>query len=636
MKTPGIQSSFINQIGSSQALPASEDHSSEDKKLAALANNTLINAPKTTMRWNKRIVKWIKSIPTALLGIFKRLFCKHKVAAAAATPVNEKLIQKKESLSPEIISRVLQSLKNEKSNLHAEVKRLKFASIEDWLTLNDLETQIYNGIEVLAELNLLLDSSEKETKTLKNILDQFNTLKNYFENKRKSNAPAIKKLKQAADYMYKSLSQEELETVKKNPQSLITLIEAAEKKCEQASLDHQKSQELIQTLLTPPKFKNEANNCWFHSALQILWTMGPDFTRMVHDRVAKRDELANREMEQEDIIEAMWGNKYNEDELDPLPLLDALRDYVKAVEAGDSKSTEAGERAVQRAAINLFPTLRTPGRQQDPNEFLIELFDFLAPAPFFDFSETASGEGDLSYLKKEEKKPASILNLLLKNQNEFQTILNNNFLPERQLESRPINGKPVPSWIKQDKIVANGPPPEFLFVQLMRAEQLPHQEILAQEKNIEDQINEFAQSLRSKDENLDEETARIIAKQMLSDEDLLPEIVAVRKNTTRVTLPNNNRIDFSKAFGLNESHPSYQYELHGTITHHGMDGSVGHYTANIRGTNPKNGKNTWFECDDCPSNDPKADPMNYQNALTSNQDAYLFYFRRVPANNESK
>lgn len=329
--------------------------------------------------------------------------------------------------------------------------------------------------------------------------------------------------------------------------------------------EESKNLELIQALVMPPKYKNENNNCWFHSALELLWGMGPDFSDLVDKKI---EEVKNLKK-----IDNEWQQYFTPDhEI----LLNSLKDFETAMDSGNRADLYKAKTKIQAASMKLFPTLKDLGRQQDSGEFLNEIFSFLT-TPLFQIETTVKGLGDLAALSQvRQPNPDNTLKLYFHNETSLQKIIDANFSAKKFDAPTTINDVQVPAYEEKQKILSEIPP-NFLLVMLIRFD---HQN---------------------------------------------------RKIDTPVEMPDNNLIDFSRAFGLDKADPTYQYALHGTIIHEEISEDIAHYTSTVLGIDPKNGKQAWYRCNDVGS---RVDQVNSKQLKEINKNAYLFLFKRIKCPNE--
>lgn len=370
----------------------------------------------------------------------------------------------------------------------------------------------------------------------------------------KKEAPLVTLFIQSTDSPVTALTEE----IKQTTNPLVAgLTEEIKQKTEMETL--KENLKVIKAMVVPPKFSNKNNNCWFHAALQILWSMGPHFQDLVNSKL--------KQVSQKDYD---WRKEYSRN---PMPLLNSLKKLAYEIDNGNTEGIFDATEKLQKAVMHFFPDFVELNRHQDSGEFLLQIFAFFS-ATFYELStqNTCAIEG-LEDISTERKEKGSIINLHFEDERDLQTILDKNFSRKRVTdEENPtiIQDIPVADYYTKTKIVS-ATPPEFLFVMLVRFEGLS-------------------------------------------------------KKQNDVYLPENNHVDFSKAFGLKDYDSTYDYALHGTILHEGDVGG-GHYKANVLGVDPQNGLNKWYHCDDAAAS--KTEALTNKNLANYNKQAYFYLFKRV-------
>lgn len=438
----------------------------------------------------------------------------------------------------------------------------------------------------------------------------------------------------------------------------------------------------------PAKFFNKNNNCWFHATLQFFWAMGEEFHRMVHekDQAHERASLAEEYQREKQNYENQKSNynqrmaeydqkmkkviayekalkKYQEEDypayekemnkqlqareheiaeyektyikykndlkkwensgqsknrpkeppepkkiilkepkrpatvnvpskpnlslqpVDPICLIEALKSLSAAMKTGNGQQIRRAADKLQKVTTVFF---KGEGGQEDPDEFLVKILTFLAK-PFFKIKIVNEGTSEPNSVSLQSivVQDEYILKLLFKeNMTNFQDILNDNFKQSPPIYdpnnppyiTDPIHLKKVPVTTSKESIVDDLNPPNFFIVRLNR------------------------------------------------------NYGTKNKITTCIDFPPDNKINFAKAFGIeNPDEVNYKYELKATVIHLGESSQGGHYVANVCGIDG-NEQETWYSTNDLGGQVKSIsakDALNGIEESAGNKDGYLFFFKRV-------
>lgn len=567
----------------------------------------------------ERAWKWIKSISHKITGLFKKhhlhaVTKSNKSLLEISAPLAIKKVEgsKKEKTTRSMnsdkmtVSTIVHSLKTELGILQDDINHLKLENLDDYRHLKEIQAQIKEQIAFLSESSDLL-SNPDDNKTVDELKTAFKELDKDLKSKMDANQPIINKLMRASGIV----------------------------KSKKRKREAQLSNALIKNLVTPPRYVNSDNNCWHHASLQLLWVWNPYFSDLLKEKMAQLDQLKKS------------GIKLrHEYPADPIILLEALQALNDAMDSGKLKAIRLAADQIQRAVAKFDRDFQEEGQQQDPADALLIILNLisvninadgtLSNGSFFEVEKRCEGLGKYKKLKENfSDKINYILQLpMVKNKTSFQEILNSTFLKETVNDpknSKLIEGTQVPHFTIKTKIKK---PPEFLFVHMKRFEYSTHEEIKKEMARVNEEkkqmISDQVKKLMSGSDKIDDlEVAKITAEEQLKDEFPRPDIGS-KKIETPIDFPANHQINFASAFGVEKSKNSdYTYELRGVILHSG-DLEYGHYTANVVATNPKNGKEQWFHCNDQGS---KIDPISNEEALNGNSNGYIYYFVKVKKNN---
>ncbi len=356
---------------------------------------------------------------------------------------------------------------------------------------------------------------------------------------------------------------------------------------------------------------------------------------------------------------------------DPLLFLEALEVFSNALKGGKQKDISDAAHSLQKAVVSYHREFNEYGIQQDAPAFLDLVFSFLAPAeyvlddqgqrilnkekkpitkqkPLFKMETVRKGEEEFDGFKHVgAPDDQNILKLYFKDhkaaQATFQDILKYNFKkrpPEIGQDAISMvneqgERKPVNLYSEKQRIANKQNPPDFLVVQMVRYYE-PDGEQLAQErleviKRQKELLKEKTDELIKKEpeaykdverKEIEKEVEKILRKK--GNWPAVPQ-QRNRKNTSDV-ITSIEPINFAKAFGVNDpKNTDYQYLLYGAVVQGGGIGG-GHYTANVRGINPKGGEPQWCHTDDMGA---QVKPLQQDKVVDANKEGYVYFFKRV-------
>jgi ubiquitin C-terminal hydrolase len=559
----------------------------------------------------KHVFKWLASIPSKIVELFKKCFsCVPKQTTSLPLSLDK--------IDPKVVQGLLESFEVENFILESAIMGLKFDSVKDYKQILNLKFQL-NQNELHEELYMIATSDHKIKLDI--IKKSREVLEGALENKLQENASSYEIIRKAYDGLIA------IGKIRPSPyQEPLKLSDFAK--------EDAKTLALIKSLTRPPSYKNDKNNCWFHSTLELLWTWGLPFSELIKKKTKELDDLKDLEIK-------------HDYEKHPKYLLNALKAYMMAMDTGNIELIRSNAENVQQNVMQTCKNLNQVGRQQDAAEFLQFILSFLTeelstdknpkPNPFFEIETTREELGKKIGAKKQvyNPQPMNFLHLDIHDKTSFSDILKANFEKIENTNpnnTAPINGFQISHYSEQQKII--GTPPAFIFVQMKRFD-FPSEEVLAMDPEIKKAqedllITQTAKDLMKQYPYLftDFASAKVGAiGQLEHDHDELPGNPVVQKISTHIEFPKDLKVNWGPAFGEKTSNdPYYNYVLRGAIIHEGESSTKGHYTAAVVGTNPSNGKKQWFECNDVGS---KVDPVIVDKARDIAGDAYIFYWERV-------
>lgn len=566
-----------------------------------------------------------------------------KVKENKTKPINDQQIETAaQKPEPNGTALDINHFQREAEALAQKTQNLNFDSLDVIDEISDIQSQIESNLLLIDELKHT-KTTRKSRRTIQNIHNQFQNLKNNLERKFQSQSTVFD------DFAFEnqSLTDENTPQAPEDDRPL------------------SKQEEVARNQRVPPTFSNQGNNCWFHSTMEFLWSWKPYFSNLIKEKNANM--LQN--LKAQDMQEA------NTELRDSENLLKALSDFNDAMVTGDNKKLQAATVRIQNSVIKMFPELQQAGRQQDAEAFLNFILGFLmervqedgttAVQPFLKIKTTRRGlDPGQEHLFKEKTETALLQVFHMKNKSSFQEILDANFVEEENYTDPTImNGVDVDHYSEKLKI-DNETPPEFIFIHMARfifpsREELKEQEakINEQRKTLVQQILDGKQNVsgsrrkrRSKKTSV--ETAEAVSQEALSEEskkeqaenkrkeDIKAAITQLkaqhkwpevdrrgRKINTSIKFPEDHKVNFAAAFGAEDpSDPNYIYELRGAIVHEGESLEVAHYTSNVVSIDPSTGKDQWYHCDDRGS---IVKEVTNQIASEKNGNGYIYYFQKV-------
>ena len=344
---------------------------------------------------------------------------------------------------------------------------------------------------------------------------------------------------------------------------------------------------------------------------------------------------------------------------DPLLLLNALKSYSDAIQAGELKEIQECAEGMQKAIMNAHPEYQAYGIQHDAPPFLEKILQFLSqPSCLLKMERTMEGKAGTMFegLKSVVPENNNLLQLVfydktekkIKNSN-FQDILDINFQPEE------VFNDPANAWVYEienekkeivkkvnvthytiKQTISNKQnPPDILFVHMKRFDNKKPAEIAEEREKVEkiheEKIKHHAEELLKKEpekykdlkeaEKAAEETLKARKVHVNYDQFML------RKINDPIDFPENHKVNFAKAFGVQDGDISnYDYVLCSTVIQNGVSIQDGHYKANVNGLDPKNGQQRWYHTDDVGA---QVIPYDAKQALDSNKQGYIYFFRKV-------
>ncbi len=617
-------------------------------------------------KYFNRFIQWIRSIPNRITQLFQRQhpqnqkinnppqFPAPKNPALNNAPVEQSIQNNKNEsknapkIDRETLNFFIHSLNAEAGILKDEIYNLEFNTLEDFRHIEELKSKIHDKRLFISELEALLKDT-KEEKISEKVRKQFDNLHLAFETKLSENQEALETLKEAQDALNQSAEQpntpdpdinEVYPPRKKRVRRKRMLNQAPKPDNKLHNLlkrdtENQSSLDLIKNLITPPSYENAYNNCWFHASLEILWLWNPHFSNLIKKKVDQINSLNP-------------GVKFNHGyPVDPMILLEALQAFTDAMDSGRIDAVRLAADQMQNAVRILAPNLRDFGRQQDAEEFLQFILSFLTdeigndgkvkPKTFFNMETTRQGCGIHKNLTGVFSAPQHILRLEIKDNLNFQNILNDNFAkaevndPENPI---PIGKSQITHYQEQQKISSQ--PPEFFFVQMKRFEFPSREEVIHEltrvavekKKIIDSAAKSIIAKRKEKKKEMNPDVARVLAEDSLKNRGLLPEFnLQARKKDALIEFPENHKINFAAAFGADSDNPAFTYEMRGAILHHGNSVAAGHYTANVIGTCPEGenvGSDQWFHCNDAGAIVTPQTPQEVKNG-----EGYVYFFVKV-------
>lgn len=566
----------------------------------------------------KKAIKWLKSIPNQITKVFKR-----------TVPSNQTL-----QISDPLEKPLPQSLIN--SQIPKEKEELKKPNLPQE-TSEPIPAQENNEVVSIPQTHEIIRTADNTAKELEKRIENLEKEENkeVLEEQLKAGLNAIQEIKNPSGRAKPKIEQLRNKLIAlQNKLKEQFIGKTPEKPIE---VEEAKTRELIEALVMPPGFKNEYNNCWFHSSMEFLWAWNPYFSNLIKAKFEKMMELHEKNMP--------LKHDYPQD---PKILIKALYDFNVAMEAGNRDLMGSIADKIQFYTRLLHPDdLAEFGEQQDSATFLQFILNFLTEKInddgtieqrfFLNHLTARKGLNGQDHLKQiYQPQGLHIVQLPMNGKSNFQELLNENFSLHEVNDPKnpvPIGGCQIHHFLEQDRLKSIGASlPEFIFVQVKRFEyptleekQRAREELKTLQRSM---ILERAKQIQETPppEGYDRETL-LDALQQLRAEGVWPELEeGPKKIETFLNFSENHVVNFGRPFGEeNAKNPDYDYVLKGTIIHSGgMD--FAHYTANIMATNPETGKDQWCHCNDI---NASITPISEQEALKSNGNGYLFYFEKV-------
>lgn len=361
-----------------------------------------------------------------------------------------------------------------------------------------------------------------------------------------------------------------------------------------------------------------------------------------------------------------WLTKPSEP-VSEIGLLDSLKKLSEAMQAGDRQLIRrVADELLDaiRASPQTFPDLGEVGVQQDAPAFVDQLLRFLLSKPLFIMDRSKEGlEGtQFAGLKKVNQDNMYTLQLEFKsNKSSFQDILEENFKRTPPIND-PINAIKMDDPNQKDKVIEvsqytekqqiskNQSPPDLFFIHMKRFAAPSLAQIEEEEKAFNKvrnkKISDHAEELKKKAEFKDKDekeilkAAEVILEHKKQISTFNPDANRSRKISIQIKFPENNIVNFSKAYGIeNTQDPDFDYVLCASIIQRGVT-QGGHYVANVEGIDCNSGLPRWYHTDNMGG---KVDPISSKQALTGlsngdgngHQDGYIYFFRRVKKNPEA-